>query len=814
MYLTEADPTHTCTVSIVTSPMLVEEVDRDAETRDGEPDSPQEPLEAFDYLDVRLPDRDQFVGRYRLIRSIGRGSTGSVWLAQDMDKDARDVALKIMHADEHDEYVLARYTSEVRALARMDDPHIARIWENGQTFDGKLFIAMELIHGVQLSKFCETWSPLIRDRISLVIKICRGLQHAHQRGILHRDLKPANILVSNHDGEVTPKIIDFGLAKSFHKPLMPGAVDTTQMGCLLGTIGYMSPEQANTSSREVDTRSDVYSVCAILYELLTGTLPIPRDDLNRVSLAKALEMVQHREPDLASRRVQRHPSLPAHAARCQIPPARLISMLQGDLDAILQKGLSKEREQRYQSAGELADDLERYLAGNVVHARRRTMWYVAQKLMRRHWKTALAVSIVSLLFLISWVGMAFGIFWAVDARDKARQAEGSLRVSQALERSHKLDAEKTSSFLEHVLSYPNPSYKGGGQDVKLLEALEMARSEIASSFTDQPRSEMMVRLALARSYLRLGNGPRCRELIEPLLDRKERVSVDDKLHWLQAENLMIQSFIDQKMFDRAEVRCRAIIEQAAESQLSTLRPQMVSIYVSLTKLLANKHQFTEAAQLLENALQSYTQNLDSDIPEIGTLLNAHAGIYCDWTNADPSIKSRANEVIHQHLYKMSKLAPSDPINLQLRTRQAQLYSLTGQQNEAIELLEELEIISKERFGDDEIYTLPISFNLSQLYLQAGLERQAKGKLQSILAWQRTKFGLPHPFTQQTLLQLTTISKNQGRYWQALTFSLEWYQGQCQSPGRYHPKTLAARKQCQQLAALAGVQWMGWSLGTW
>ena len=144
----------------------------------------------------------------------------------------------------------------------MDDPHIARIWENGQTFDGKLYIAMELVHGVQLGKFCEAWSPHVRERIGLVINICRGLQHAHQRGILHRDLKPANILVSHHDGEAIPKIIDFGLAKSFLKPLMPGNPDTTQMGCLLGTIGYMSPEQANTSSREVDTRSDVYSGAA------------------------------------------------------------------------------------------------------------------------------------------------------------------------------------------------------------------------------------------------------------------------------------------------------------------------------------------------------------------------------------------------------------------------------------------------------------------------------------------------------------------------------------------------------------------------
>lgn len=812
MYLTETDPTHTCTIAIALNPMLVDEVDREAETRDGERVPSDGFSEEFDFHDQRQQERDQFIGRYRLIRSIGRGSTGIVWLAQDIDNEGRDVALKIMHADEHDEYVLARYTSEVRALARMDDPHIARIWENGHTFDGKLYIAMELIHGVQLSKFCEAWSPLIRERIGLVIKICRGLQHAHQRGILHRDLKPANILVSHHEGEATPKIIDFGLAKSFLKPLMPGHTDTTQMGCLLGTIGYMSPEQANTSSREVDTRSDVYSVCAILYELLTGTLPIPRDDLNRVSLAKALDMIQHREPDLASRRLQKHSSLGAHAARCQTQPARLIAMLQGDLDAILQKGLSKERELRYQSAGELADDLERYLNGSVVQARRRTSWYVAQKLLRRRWKTALVVSIVSLLFLVSWVGMAFGIFWAVEARDQARHAEASLRITQEQERRFKLDAEKSSSFFSELLGYPNPTIQG--QNVKLLDVLDQADRKISERFPQQPRAEMMVRLALARSYLRLGNGARCIKLIQPLFDNDYASVVNDQLLSQQTRLLMVQALITLQQIDKAEDYLRVFIEQPQDLKSSEFRPQLISQLISYAELLESKHLFVKATRLIEDALQAVSLETDKDIPEIGTLRVTHATLYREWAKHDRLMINPAFEVIRKHLSEMSILEPYDPITLQLQSRKAELYSLDQQQKEAQVLFERIAKNAEDHFGDQNMNTQTAYVNLARFYMNSGMEFQAEAKLLKMLPWHRDTYGLQHAVTQMIILDLRKFSEKQGRYWQALGFSVELYQGQSQPPNKYLPSTLMTLKQTRQLAAKAGVQWMGWSLGMW
>ena len=265
--------------------------------------------------------------------------------------------------------------------------------------------------------------------------------------------------------------------------------------------------------------------------------------------------------------------------------------MQGDLDAILQKGLSKERELRYQSAGELADDLERYLSGSVVQARRRTSWYVAQKLLRRRWKTALVVSIVSLLFLVSWVGMAFGIFWAVEARDQARQAEDSMRISQEKERHFRLDAEKTSSFFSELLGYPNPSSQGQG--VKLLDVLDQAYDKISESFPQQPRAEMIVRMALAHSYHRLGNSARCIKLIQPLFDNA--YEVDDPLLWRQAKLLMLQALIRLQQVDKAEEFLLVFIELPHDLKSSEFRPQLISLLTTYAALLESKHLYAQAS---------------------------------------------------------------------------------------------------------------------------------------------------------------------------------------------------------------------------
>lgn len=808
MYLTEPDPTHTCTVSIVPNSALAEDATDEMETTEGE--RALAAPELLEKADQPSELDDKIIGRYRLKRCLGRGVTGSVWLAQDVDSADRDVALKIMHADDRDEYVMARYTCEVRALARLDDPHIARIWENGQTPDGKLYIAMELVKGVQLGKYCETWSPTIHDRIKLIIQLCRGLQHAHQRGILHRDLKPANILVTVQDKKVIPKIIDFGLAKSFHKPLLPGSTDTTQMGCLLGTIGYMSPEQANTAIRDIDTRSDVYSLCAILYELLTGTLPIPREELHRVSLARALEMIQHKEPDAASHRATKNPHVLTHAARCHTNPVKLATELRGDIDAILEKGLTKERERRYQSAGDLADDLERYLTGGVVQARPRTAWYVAEKMMRRHWKAALAVSTISLLFLISWFGLAFGIYYAIGERNRAQQAEASRKASEIKERLHKEDAEASNRFFDSVFNYPHP-FHNKGQDAKLLDALDYAVAKLNTSFEAQPRAEAMVRLTLSRCYLRLGKAQQAEQLLDPLLHSPTKRFDELRGEQLKGEMLMVQILLEQNSLSEAETQFERLKSNLKTDEMASAT-SLRSLYQSMAMAFVNNRDFAKSEKFLQDAIRLYDQNQERHGADLAWALRSSLlSVQIKWARSDSSKRTAALEMAKSLGDQLSYLPGDHPLLLQLQCQLAEALALNQQFDEAHQVLNQAFDNATKKYGADDLYTITIQSNMAQVFLQENHFQQAQTLLTEVLRRQQSILSPGHSVIQQTLDDLAKVCEKQGNYWSSLGYCHVLYEGQLSSLGKLNSKVKKTEIRLMELSERASVQWMWWSL---
>lgn len=811
MYLTDNDPTHTCNVSLLsvspeeTSAVAVEPTEGEQQI-DNVVAGPPSTVESM-----------RLVGHYRLKRCLGRGTTGSVWYAEDLEFIGRDVALKLMHADTHDEYMLARYNSEVRALARMDDPHIARIWEHGRTSDGKLYIAMELVPGVHLTKFCEAWSPSLHDRIKLIIQICRGMQHAHQRGILHRDLKPANILVTQFDGTIVPKIIDFGLAKSVTQPLLPGSPDTTQMGCLLGTIGYMSPEQASTGVRDVDTRSDVYSIAVMLYELLTNTLPIPREELNRVSLSHALDMIQNRDGDAASRRVARHPGATVHASRMHMTVDKLSQCLSGDLDAILEKGLRKEKELRYQSAGELADDLERYLRGAVVHARQRTWWYLTEKTLKRHWKLALTAGIIFLLFLASWVGMAFGFYHAVVARDQAEQAQSELEKAKNHEVILKEDAEKTIAFLEKILHSPNPVRLG--QDVRLLDVLDSVYFTISDSFKQQPRAEAKVRVTLARSYLRLGNSQRALDLLEPVLQLPLQHVEGYRGLLLHAESLIVQAMTQQQRFTPAEARCIKLIETYQKNLTAETIPAVSSIFQTCSRIQMQQKRFAKAIHTLETAeklLLPVRQQFVTEFWDIRGMLATH---YAFWSKADQNQYETALSKLTGYLNDANELSPRDLKLTQILISKGTLLASHGKVTEAIALLEQLaDQVEKETGpdrlqvnampmnGPDRLQVNAISINLAKLYLQAGQLRQARSAYRQTLEFQLKTYGKSNEITLSTLAALIRISQSMHLYFESAYYNTLFREGVALSSSLGDPRLQTARKTAVDVLSKAALQW--------
>jgi len=322
-------------------------------------------------------------GRYRLAAEIGAGGMGSVWRAEQTEPVRRPVAVKLIKPGMDSKAVLARFEAERQALAIMDHPNIAKVFDAGATEAGRPYFVMELVAGVPITEYCDARHLTTRERLALFVPVCQAVQHAHQKGVIHRDLKPSNVLVAEYDGRPVPKVIDFGVAKATGQALA-GGTQVTGLGVVVGTPEYMAPEQAALDALDIDTRADVYALGVVLYELLTGSTPLTRQRLGVAALLEVLRLVREEEPPPPSRRLSTADALPSIAAQRRTEPRRLTALLRGELDWVVMKCLEKDRGRRYESASGLARDLERYLADEPVEAGRPTAWHRLRKSARRH----------------------------------------------------------------------------------------------------------------------------------------------------------------------------------------------------------------------------------------------------------------------------------------------------------------------------------------------------------------------------------------------------------------------------------------------
>jgi serine/threonine protein kinase len=370
------------------------------------------------------------IGPYKLLQQIGEGGMGVVFMAEQTEPIQRSVALKIIKPGMDTRQVIARFEAERQALAMMDHPNIAKVLDAGMTepasgYPGRPYFVMELVKGVPITEFCDEKKLSVRERMELLLPVCEAVQHAHQKGIIHRDIKPTNVLVAEYDSHAVPKVIDFGVAKATAQKLTERTM-FTEFGQLVGTFEYMSPEQAKLNQLDIDTRSDIYSLGVLLYELLTGSTPFERNRIREATFDEVLRIIREEEPPTASTRLCSSKSLASIAANRRTEPAKLSKELRGDLDWIVAKALEKDRNRRYETANGLALDVERYLDDQPVEARPPTRSYRFKKLVRRHKAamiagtavvTALLAAIVILLFTNSRIRQE------VRARNQALEAK-------------------------------------------------------------------------------------------------------------------------------------------------------------------------------------------------------------------------------------------------------------------------------------------------------------------------------------------------------------------------------------------------------
>ncbi|MFO0904018.1 MAG: tetratricopeptide repeat protein [Pirellulales bacterium] len=519
-------------------------------------------------------------GRYTLREKIGEGGMGEVWVAKQIEPVKRKVALKLIKTGMASRTVVQRFEQERQALALMDHPNIARVLDGGLTSTGQPFFVMELVNGLPLTKFCDELKLTTRARLELFLTICHAVQHAHQKGIVHRDLKPANILVAMIDGKPVPKVIDFGVAKATSGKLTEETM-STGFGAVVGTLEYMSPEQAGYSGEDIDTRADIYSLGVVLYELLTGLRPIDAKRLKKAAYTEMIRLIQEEEPSKPSTRLATDDSLPALAALRQTEPKSLMALLRGELDWVVMKCLEKQRDRRYETANSLARDIQRYLKDEVVEARPPSAIYRLRKFVRRN-PAPLALAGSLLLLLLGGASLAW---WQSEEAGKRRELELQRRLEK--EQRAAIDNARQARDAEAAASL-------------LTQAEEALRAGDANRAT--------VILDAARKRLTEGGS-------DSLVDRRQRLAADlVLLRDLDAIDQLRWTWSGEHFSDPTEVAKRtrealqrfgvdavqvSLAEAAAKISASTIRER---ILLALDRLL--RHSDAEGVRALLRQLDA------------------------------------------------------------------------------------------------------------------------------------------------------------------------------------------------------------------
>ncbi len=711
------------------------------------------------------------IGRYRLLQKIGEGGMGEVWLAEQKEPVRRRVALKLIKSGMNTREVMARFESERQALALMDHPAIAKVFDAGSTPQGAPYFVMEYVAGVPITTYCDKHRLSTRERLDLFIHVCEGVQHAHQKAIIHRDLKPSNILVTEVDGRAAPKLIDFGVAKALTQRL---TADTmfTRVGALVGTPEYMSPEQANSLLEDIDTRTDVYSLGVVFYELLAGVPPI---DLRKIALDEFLRRLREEEPPKPSTKIRTQDQATSTdvARKRQTEPLALARLIRGDLDSIALKALEKDRSRRYGSPSDLAADIGRYLKNEAVLAVPPSAAYRARKFARRY-RAALFTAAAFVLVLI--VASGVSIRQGLRANREAAVAQA---VNDFLQND--LLAQASAATQSGPSAKPDP-------DLKVRTALDRAAARIAGKFDRQPDVEASIRDTIGQTYMDLGLYPEARAQLERALELQRRALGAKNPATLRTLGRLGHTAFVQGKYPEAET----LFKQSLEGQRRVLGPEhrdTLNSMDSLANLYSAEGKSAEAEGLLSQVLAIQRRVLGSEDPDTLTSSNTLAIVYlAEGKYAQAEALDRQTLEIRRRI-----LGPEHPDTLNSMINLAIVYGYywRGKYAEAEALDSQVLEIRRRVLGSEHRDTLISMNNLASVYMEQGKFGPAEALQSQALEISRRVLGPEHPTTLATMENLAIVYHVEGKYARAEALFSQALEISRRALGPEHPNTVVS-----------------------
>ena len=723
----------------------------------------------------------QMLGRYKLLEKIGEGGCGVVYVAEQTEPVRRRVALKVIKLGMDTKQVIARFEAERQALALMDHPNIAKVLDAGATESGRPYFVMELVKGIRITEYCDQQHLSTPERLGLFAQVCQAIQHAHQKGIIHRDIKPSNILVTLHDGVPVGLVIDFGIAKATEQPLTEKTVFTA-FGQFMGTPAYMSPEQAELRGLDIDTRSDIYALGVLLYELLTGKTPFDAKELLQAGLDEMRRRIREEEPMRPSTRLSTmtDADLTEVAEKRRSEPAKLTRFIRGDLDWIVMKCLEKDRNRRYETANGLAMDIRRHLGNETVMACPPSAAYRFRKLVRRNKLVFTATSAV-VAALVVGLGLATEMFLReTKARTQAQEQERQAREAEAQARAI------LEFFQRHVLAVARPKGEPNAisRDVTVREALVEAEKQIAATFSNQPLVEAQLRETLGETFWYQGDSDQALAQFERALELFRAKLGPNAKHTLAVMNNLANSYENIGQFEKALPLAEAVVERLQKTQGMKSRETLIAMH-GLAYLYHTMGHDEKALPLELKTLELRKSVLGVADPETLSSMDGLGMIYGSQGQITNAIAICEETVA----IARTNLSPDDPMTLSAMGNLASAYQRNRRIKDALPLRKEVLERRQKIYGPESPQTLISMMNLATAYEMDGDIKAAIELNEEALRLRLLKLRPDDPAAYSSMHNLAAAYSKGGRLPEAIELAKKTIEGRKKKLGPDHPDTL-------------------------